>query len=185
MVGIFYPTILLLIQIPAFGEALKSYAFRELRSGQCGNSCTLKPKVGTPFKVEYDIVGEEAAEGGISHFVNLKLNGKTFSSLKIPSPHRGRLFFYQDLFFNNHRFQIYSLPSPRHTRHISTSYHHYFIRRDNEFYYSGILPSIFYDYDEQAKPAEERFYVLVDYGRGQYVRAYYRLEESRLVESVE
>ena len=45
-------------------QETKAYGFEDLVFKRCNNSCTLTPKTGTPFKVEYRVVNRETEESG-------------------------------------------------------------------------------------------------------------------------
>ena len=162
-------------------SASKSYAFKELRSKICNNSCTLNPFVGKPFDIEFNIQKMGDEETGFEYFANIKLNGKNFGPLRVPpSVQNGRLPFHQEIFFEKQLFQIFSLDS---SKHVSTGYHYYFIRNGDTFHLLGKEPFATLFYNNTGKSDnDERFYVLVGYGRGNYVRQDYKLDGNRLVE---
>ena len=161
--------------LTAIGKS-PSYAFRELRSKECNGDCTLKPYVGTPFKIKYQFFTDESRK----HLVNLTLNEKTFPSLESPiSSYDEQLPLYQKYFFEDHRFQIYKLNVSMHT---TTGYHYYFIRQGNVFFLltDEPIPTLAYDYDNRAKKENERFYS-DEGGGGRYRRIHYRLGNNRLI----
>ena len=161
---------------------IHSYAFEELLLNKCNNSCDLHPKTGTPFRIEYVIERREIAGGGTDDFADIKLNGKRFKQLKSGSAERGYLPFYQEYFFDDHKFQIYSLSS---SIHATTSYNYYFRRLGDTFYLLGedAFPALSYDYDNTDRKQNERFYALEGHGRGQYMRTNYKLEDNLLIQT--
>ncbi len=167
----------LLISLSALGDA---YVFRKLRSQTCNGSCVLVPIVGETFRIKYN-VQQKITDSGSSYFSDINLNGKDFKELEVPDSSVRRLPFYQKLFFNDHRFQIYVLNS---SDHVATRYHYYFVRQGNDFFLLNSQPiaTLFYDYQAANKKADERFYVQVGYGQGQYVRQNYKLEKNQLIE---
>ena len=160
-----------------------SIGFNKILDRVCNESCTLEPLVGTPFHIEYRIERRGSEEKGFGYFTVITLNGKTFKPLRTAySPINGRLPFHQNLFFDNHRFQIFSLTS---SRHISTEYLFYFVREGDTFHLLGdeAFPGISYGCGEAtARHPNGCFHANVGYGRGQYFRQNYKLDGHRLIE---
>ena len=174
--------ILTFLIVPLNFFASEQIAFRELYFDFCNNACTLEPSVGKPFDIEYRIERDGDDEEGIDYLATITLNGKMFKPLSIAyNPIDGRLPFYQNKFFDNHRFQIFSLVS---SQHVSTEYLFYFVRDGNEFHLLGedAFPGIAYGCAGTNKSDNECFYAQVGYGQGQYVRQNYKLDGHRFVE---
>ena len=159
-----------------------SIAFNELYHKSCNKSCTLKPEIGEPFHIEYHIEKRGGEENGVGYFAVITLNGKTFKPLRtVYEPIGGRLLFHQEMFFDDHRFQIFSLVS---SQHASTEYLFYFIRDGNTFHLLGdkAFPGMAYGCEPTNKHPKECFYAEVGYGRGEYVRQNYKLDGHRFAE---
>ena len=165
-------------------NSISAYAFEDLVFKKCKNPCQLKPRLGNPFTIEWEIKRMET-ESGNRNFVEIKLNGKEFGPLKIGSGQDGPFPFSQELAFNDHRFQLYSILSSVHAR---TSYSYYFRREGDTFYLLSSEPvlTLSYDYNAKDKKENERFYGIQGdgpdrYGRSQYRRTNYKLEGNRLI----
>ena len=177
---------LLNIQAAALAQGATGYAFEDLFYKRCNNSCTLTPKVGAPFRVEYRTTNKEIEGRGTLEVAELTLNGKKFELVGDGSWSDTLTDLTQYFFFENHRFRMYELPSSMHTR-ASLSY---FFKRDGDTFYlltDEPIPILSYD------PEGERFYG--DLGMGgygftsdpddgpSYTRVYFKLEGNRLVET--
>ena len=159
-----------------------STVFNELYYKTCNKSCTLQPEIGKPFNITYRIEKDGNEEEGIDYLAAVTLNGKGFKLLRTSyNSIDESLPFYQEKFFEDHRFQIFSLLS---SRHMTSDYSFYFVRDGDEFYLldDDALPGMAYDYGATDKPANERFYAEVGYGRGRYARQNYKLDGHRFVE---
>ena len=162
--------------------AHESIPFDELYYKTCNESCTLKPSVGKSFNIQYRIEKDGSEEEGFDYLAVITLNGKTFKPLRTAyEPISDRLLFHQEMFFPDHRFQIFSLIS---SQHISTEYLFYFVRDGDTFHLLGdkAFPGMAYGCGATDKNPNECFYAEVGYGRGQYVRQSYKLDGHRFVE---
>ena len=113
---------LLNIQAAALAQEAIGYAFEDLFYKRCNNSCTLTPKVGDPFRVEYRVVRKEVGGRGMLEVAELTLNGKKFELVGDGSWSDTLTGLTQYIFFENHPFQMYKLVSSVHTRTILNYY---------------------------------------------------------------
>ena len=174
-------------------KEISLYGFKELYSKSCKNPCQLKPEIGTPFRIEWKYKIREDEETSSRHFIELTLNGKKFELIEASPQKNMPLQFYQELIFNDHRFQIYSLPSSNGTR---TAFSYYFRRINDVFYLltTSPIPTLEYDYNTKEKKENEKFFSINGIGGyyfnkdgieigPQYRKTNYRLEDNRLIET--
>ena len=185
------PIVLIFLALPIFAKKndtsstvknkFHAIAFEELYYKKCRGKCTLKPLVGTPFQIEYKIRETKTKSDGYQGYADITLNGKEFPPLTVGVLASDPLPFHQGHFFEDHRFQIYTLSSSTHARNF---YDYYFVRQGDEFFLLSDLPlpGVFYDYDKEGG-FNEKFYALEHYGGGEGRRINYKLENNRFIET--
>lgn len=107
-----------------------------LKSG----SHLIKPISGSPFRLQY----RKNYEDELNLVLQITLDSNQFD-LEISDEDYPRRFL-ACLFFEDHRFQFYSIHA---SMGVANVYHHYFIRKNDKFQYIGIFPIL--NYDEKLK----------------------------------